>query len=196
MQHQIPTTIKTNLIQQTLDKMIKVLVTYASAHGTTQSIAERIHSQISASNIGPVTISKIKENPHFGDFDVIIIGSSIHMQSWLAPATRFLKLNALFLKEQPKPTWAFSVGMPTDGAAEVEEKKMEKWLRGLIDIRGHKLFMGQWQKGDLPWGIRWVIRLCGWKEEDKRDWEAVDKWADGIVVELRTTTLTSTSRNW
>jgi menaquinone-dependent protoporphyrinogen IX oxidase len=75
MQHQIPTTIKTNLVQQTLDTMIKVLVTYASAHETTKSIAERIHSHISTSNIGPFTISKINKNPHFGDFDVIIIGS-------------------------------------------------------------------------------------------------------------------------
>jgi hypothetical protein len=118
------------------------------------------------------------------------------MQSWFARATRFLKLNALFLKEQPKPTWVFSVGMQMDGPAEVEEKKMEKWLRDLIDIKGHKLFMGQWQKGDLPSCIRWVVRLCRWKKEGKRDWGAVDKWGDGIVVELRNTTLTSTSRNW
>lgn len=89
---------------------MKILITYASAHGTTQSIAERIESRMAATNIGVVTILPMDKNPHLGDYGVLIVGSSIHAGSWLSPATRFLKFSTGFLKEQPKPTWAFSVG--------------------------------------------------------------------------------------
>jgi menaquinone-dependent protoporphyrinogen oxidase len=177
--------------------MMKILITYASAHGTTQSIAERIESCMNATNIGVVTVDPIEENPHLGDFDVIIIGSAIHNGSWLPPATRFMKLSTLFLKEQPRPTWVFSVGMPAKGvAATAEEHKMEKWLKGHVEIRGHTLFQGRWQQGDLPWGLNWLLLCFGGRVEDRRDWDAIDKWADSIVQELRVNPPKLDSRHW
>jgi menaquinone-dependent protoporphyrinogen oxidase len=176
--------------------MAQILIVYASAHGTAKSIAERINSQVSAADIGDVTLSSIEENPHLGDFDVIIIGSSIHNRSWLTTASRYVKINALFLKEQPRPTWAFSVGMPKTGAAGLEEERIDKWLKGLIEIKGHKLFEGQWQKGDIPWGFGWMFWLFGAKIEDRRDWDEIDKWADEIVAELRSSKLVSNVRQW
>lgn len=176
---------------------MKILITYASAHGTAQSIAERIESRMTAANIGAVTILPMDKNPHLGDYDVLIIGSSIHVGSWLKPATRFLKLNTGFLKENPKPTWAFSVGMPNEGtAARLEEEKMEKWLKRSIEIRGHTLFQGRWQQGDLPWGLNWLFSCCGGKPEDRRNWDAIDKWADGIAHELRTDPPNLTGRQY
>jgi flavodoxin len=61
--------------------MMKILITYASAHGTAQSIAERIESRMTAANIGAVTILPMDKNPHLGDYDVLIIGSSIQYVS-------------------------------------------------------------------------------------------------------------------
>jgi menaquinone-dependent protoporphyrinogen oxidase len=103
--------------------MLKILIPYASAHGTTQSIAERIESRIKDANIGSISIEPIDKNPHIGDFDVLIIGSAIHMGSWLSPASRFIKSSKLFLEEQPRPTWAFSVGMPPKGKHEQAEEE-------------------------------------------------------------------------
>ena len=177
--------------------MNKILITYASAHCTTQSIAERIESRITAANIGEVTIDSIDQNPHLGEFDVLIIGSSIHHGSWLPPATRFIKLNALFLKEQPRPTWAFSVGMPAKGiAATREENKIGRWLKSHIEIREHTLFQGRWQREALPWGLKWLTLCCGGRDEDRRDWDAIDKWTDRIIQELRTDPPKLVGRRW
>ena len=177
--------------------MLKVLITYASAHGTTQSVAERIESRIKVANIGSVTVQPIDKNPHPSDFDVLIIGSAIHVGSWLSPASRFVKINKLFLQEQPRPTWAFSVGMPPKGKREqAEEESLGKWLRGLVELRGHKLFQGRYQKGDFPWPLSWVFSCFGGKIEDRREWDVIEKWADDIVHELRTNPPKLVARRW
>ena len=127
--------------------MMKILINYASAYGITQSIAERIESCITATSIGTVTVNSVDQNLHLGDFDVLIISSSIYSGFWLPPATRSIKISTLFLKEQPRPTWAFSVGMPAKSvAATAEGHKVEKWLKGCIEIREHILFQGRWQR--------------------------------------------------
>lgn len=164
---------------------MKILIAYASAKGSTKSIAERIQVRISAANIGDVTIQPIDKNISLDDFDVVIIGSCIHVQSWLSPASNFVKSKAAYLHQHPKPVWAFSVGMPIKAGEKSEEKMMEKWLKKSIEIRGHKLFRGMWQQSDIPWGLGWLFRCFGGTFEDRRDWDAIDLWADGIVQDLR-----------
>jgi menaquinone-dependent protoporphyrinogen oxidase len=164
---------------------MKILIAYASAKGSTQSIAERINTRISAANIGDVTTQPIDKNIPLDDFTVLIIGSCIHVQSWLKPASGFVKSKAAYLKQHPKKIWAFSVGMPPVGGERGEEEKMEKWLKKSMDIRGHRLFQGMWQQKDMSWCFRWLFGCFGGKFEDRRDWDAIDSWADEIVLDLR-----------
>jgi len=165
---------------------MKILITYSTSQGATQSIAERIQARIDASNIGDTTLLPISKNVSLEGFDVIIIGSALHMGGWLSPASKFVKTNTHFLHDNPKPTWAFSVGMPEPGAAEeAEEKKMEKWLRKSIALRGHKLFQGAWNSEKMGILFKCVFSCFGGKYEDRRNWEVIDEWADGIVREVR-----------
>jgi menaquinone-dependent protoporphyrinogen oxidase len=165
---------------------MKILITYSTSQGATQSIAERIQARIDAANIGDTTLLPVSKNISIEAFDVLIIGSALHVGSWLSPASKFVKANTIFLRENPKPTWAFSVGMPAPGAAEeAEEEKMEKWLRKSIALRGHKLFQGMWNSEKLGVLFKCIFSCFGGKYEDRRNWDAIDEWADGIVRELR-----------
>jgi menaquinone-dependent protoporphyrinogen oxidase len=127
----------------------------------------------------------LTRNISLDDFAVVIIGSCIHTQSLLNPASNFVKSKAAYLHQHPKPIWAFSVGMPMKGGEKSEEKKIESWLKKSIEIRGHKLFQGMWQQNDIPWGLGWLFRRFGGRFEDRRDWDAIGLWADGIVQDLR-----------
>lgn len=117
--------------------------------------------------------------------DVLIVGSSIHVGSWLKKSKKFITNNAAALKANPKPTWAFSVGMPPVGAEHTEEKQIEEYLKKKIPIRGHKLFQGRWERGTNGWCVNFFFTCFGGKYEDRRDWDAMDKWADEVVNELR-----------
>ncbi|PVH80803.1 hypothetical protein DL98DRAFT_515194 [Cadophora sp. DSE1049] len=78
--------------------------------------------------------------------DAIIIGSCIHAGSWMRKGKKFVKNNTVALRDNPKPTWAFSVGMPPESQFGGEEKQMNDWLSNQIVLEGHKLFYGAYQE--------------------------------------------------
>lgn len=164
---------------------MKILVAYDSAHGSTQSIAERIQERIQAGAVGDTTLSAITPTLSAQDFDILVIGSAIHYQGWLKQSSAFVKRSSAYLRDNPKPTWAFSVGMPPDAGVASEEKMMEKWLSKFLVLRGHKLFQGEYREKDLNGCFKFLLRCFGGKFEDRRKWDQIEAWADSIVQELR-----------
>jgi len=77
-------------IRETFNTM-KILIAYGTARGATQPIAERIHERIRARNVGDTTLTAFRKNLSAQDFDVLILGSEIPVQSWLKPAQEFVK---------------------------------------------------------------------------------------------------------
>lgn len=39
--------------------------------------------------------------------------------------------------------------------------------------------------GDFPWGLKRLLLCFHGKDEDGRDSDAIDKWADGVIQEMR-----------
>jgi menaquinone-dependent protoporphyrinogen oxidase len=75
--------------------------------------------------------------------------------------------------------------MPPPGSERIEEGQIEAWLKKNIPIRGHRLFQGSWQRETNGWCMNFFFQCFGGKYEDRRDWDAMDQWADEIVHELR-----------
>jgi len=154
---------------------MSILVTYATAHGTTREIAELIAERIRV-KVAPtqvdcipvVAVPKLQTIPQ--QYSTIIVGSAIHIQRWISPGRRFINRNAAFLngevgkkyqKQQggPEPApprvWAFSVGgVDTEEKRRDEEAMVDKQLRARLTgdtLRGHRLFMGRIEKDHLGW---------------------------------------------
>jgi menaquinone-dependent protoporphyrinogen oxidase len=168
---------------------MSILITYASAKGSTREIAERMAERLEVFG-RPVECLPIKEvrTASLPNYSAIIVGSAIH-GTWLLYACRFICSNAAVLRE--KPVWAFSVGMMAQEADRVnEELEINVWLRKVVpDLRGHKLFQGRFYQQDLGWFLGLVFKLCtaGEKERwwgDKRNWEVIEAWADGVGKEI------------
>ncbi|KAL5313100.1 hypothetical protein ACEPPN_019527 [Leptodophora sp. 'Broadleaf-Isolate-01'] len=164
---------------------MKILITYATTSGSTRSIAERIQARIAAADFSSITLEPVETKASVDDFDAVIIGSCIHAGSWMRKGKKFVKNNTTALRDNPKPTWAFSVGMPPQSQFEGEEKQMKDWLSKQIVLEGHKLFYGAYQEKDVGGCLKLFFHCFGLKFEDKRNWEAMDEWADGIVRQLR-----------
>jgi len=168
---------------------MSILVTYATAKGSTREIAERIVERLEVFAT-PVECLPVKEvrTASLPNYTAIIVGSAIHVGSWLGPARRFIHGNAAVLKA--KPVWVFSVGMPPKEADRVSEELMieGKIRKVLPDLRGHKLFQGRFYQQDLGWFLGLIFKCCVPKEKarwgDERNWEAIDAWADSVGEEI------------
>jgi menaquinone-dependent protoporphyrinogen oxidase len=168
---------------------MRVLVTYATKKGSTESIAERISNRLSNDVNISSTILPVSETGDVTSFDAVVVGSCIQAGSWIKPAKRFVSANAAVLAM--KPVWAFSVGCPQAFSKNSREMAMKerdtimKTLEQDIQLKGHALLEGYWRRED--WGaiMRCVWSCFGFRWGDYRNWDAVDQFADGIAQELK-----------
>jgi menaquinone-dependent protoporphyrinogen oxidase len=84
-----------------------VLVVYASAHGSTKGVAERIAARL-AERGARVEVRPVDEVDDIGAYDSVILGSAVYSQSWIPNASEFLRRNADVLAD--RRVWLFSVG--------------------------------------------------------------------------------------
>jgi menaquinone-dependent protoporphyrinogen oxidase len=86
---------------------MEVLVAYASRHGSTAGIAERIAAGLQAAGLSAEAVAVT----HVGDverYDAFVIGSAAYLFHWLKDATRFVKRHRAVLGD--RPLWLFSSG--------------------------------------------------------------------------------------
>jgi menaquinone-dependent protoporphyrinogen oxidase len=168
---------------------MKLLTGYASEHGSTREIAERIGARI-ASHGHAVDVRAMSGAQSPEGYDAVVLGSAIHNQKWLPQATGFVHRNLDVLAA--RPVWLFSVGMP--GAlrgpwrrlAMREEPKVIADFRDAVRPRDHRLFSGVVHRDDLPLAGRLVFRAMGCHYGDYRDWVQIDTWSDDLATQLTT----------
>ena len=169
---------------------MSVLVLYASKHGSTGEIAERVAQTMAAAGqqaqARPVTAA--------GDltgYDAFVVGSAVYMGHWQKEAVEFVRRNRAVLAG--RPVWLFSSGPlgtePTDAqgqdlTAAAEPKEIGEF-RQAIAPRGHQVFFGVLDPGRLGLGERALRKLPAARaimpEGDFRDWAQIEAWARGIA---------------
>lgn len=168
---------------------LRVLVAYASCHGSTAGIAERIAAGLRSSG-DTIDCRLMGEVSGLSGYDAVVLGSALHDQAWLPEAMAFLARFADGL--EPVPLWLFTVGMPgalprrLQGWARMEEGQTAEKLAPLVHPRGHHLFSGVIRKEHLSRAGRVRFRLMGGRYGDFRNWDEVDRWADALSDELHT----------
>ncbi|MEU3158746.1 flavodoxin domain-containing protein [Streptomyces griseoincarnatus] len=122
-----------------------VLVGYATAHGSTRTIAARMASVLSRAGL-TVDTRPMEDVEDADAYRAFVLGSAVHGQSWLLPARRFVRDNLDVLGR--RPVWIFSVGMPAAlrgpwrRLAPRELPAVERGLPPNLGHRDHRLFSG------------------------------------------------------
>ena len=75
---------------------MQVLVGYASAHGSTRQIAERVGSRLSKAGVA-VLVAPVAELEDIGHYDAVVLGSAIHNGAWLPGAMDVVRANSAVL---------------------------------------------------------------------------------------------------
>lgn len=179
---------------------MKVLVAYATRHGATRGIAERIAQTLERNGLD-VTLKPAKEAGPAEKYDAFVIGSAAYAFHWLKDAVSFVRRNTAVLAG--RPAWLFSsgplgteklddTGRPQEeGARPKEFAEFEK----AITPRGMKVFFGAYDPDEPPSGLAERF-MKGFMQVvpslrnalpvgDFRDWPQIEAWADGIAAELK-----------
>lgn len=161
---------------------MSILVAYASKHGSTQGIAERIAEQLrqlgKQAEARPV---EAVEDP--GSYEALVIGSAVYYGSWLKEATEWVHRNRAVLAKLP--VWLFSSGpLGTEVQdAEQQPKEMAEF-RETIAPRDQRVFFGALDPSRLSFAERMMVKAVRAPAGDFRDWEAVEAWAASIARDL------------
>ena len=172
-----------------------ILVTYASRHGSTQGIAERIADRLRVDGLD-AEVRPASQVRDASRYDAFVVGGAAYMYHWLKDATTFVKHNRTLLAE--RPTWLFSSGpvgpdtVDKQGRDVLETSIPKEFpeLREAIHPRGERVFFGATDPEAKPIGIaeRFVSLMPAARDSmpkgDFRDWPAIDAWADQIAHDL------------
>ena len=175
--------------------MTGVLVAYATRHGSTRGIAERIAERLRARGLEADTrpASEVRDASRY---DAFVVGGAAYMFHWLGDATSFVERNRALLAD--RPTWLFSSGplgtdtLDKEGRPVLETTVPKEFprLRELVRPRGARVFFGAMDPAARPIGIaeRFVALMPAAREAmprgDFRDWPAIEAWADEIAETL------------
>jgi menaquinone-dependent protoporphyrinogen oxidase len=174
---------------------MSILVAYATRHGSTRGIAERIAGRLRADGF-EAEARPAAEVRDAARYDAFVVGGAAYMFHWLKDATEFVKRDRAVLSG--RPTWLFSSGpLGTDtvdkegrDVLEVTVPREFAELRAAIHPRGEKVFFGAMDPAARPMGMaeRLMSIVPAGKDAlpkgDFRDWDAIDAWADEIARDL------------
>ena len=171
-----------------------VLVAYASRHGATQGIAERIADKLRSEGLEAEALPA-RSVKSVAQYDAFVIGSAAYMFHWLGDAQALVRRNRTTLAT--KPVWLFSSG-PVGGETDPQgrDQRAAAVPKGLpelassLNARDHHVFFGAYERERKPIGFaeRFVSMMPAAKnampEGDFRDWAEIDAWAAGIARDL------------
>jgi menaquinone-dependent protoporphyrinogen oxidase len=174
--------------------MRRALVVYASRHGATAGIAERIGEVLRSQDIDAV-VARASDMPDPAGFDAYVIGSAVYMGKWEKDATSFVKRHEAALAA--RPVWLFSSG--PIGTERVDKKGNDVLadpatiaeLTPILRPRGTQVFFGAWDPTDpaASFAERLVARMPAIKDAlpagDFREWHVIDGWARAIAAEVQ-----------
>lgn len=160
-----------------------VLVAYASKHGSTQGIAERIAEKLrqmgKEAEVRPIDAVK---DP--GSYEAFVIGSAVYYRSWLKEATEWVRRNQAVVAAHP--VWLFS-----SGPLGVEVKDAKQQPKELAEFqetlrpRDERIFFGALDHSRLSFAERIMVKAVSAPEGDFRDWQVIEAWAASIAQDLR-----------
>lgn len=174
--------------------MSKVLVIYASKHGSTQEIAETIAAELTARGL-EADLHNAEAPTEITAYDAVVVGSAIYAGNWLPAAVQFVKENVAQLAQ--RPVWVFSSGPLGEGPASelvdgwTQPRSLDSAFAQIVP-RDVTVFHGKIDFDSLSWGERLIFRAVRGQTGDFRDWEAIRAWAGEIATALQSAPQQST----
>ena len=165
-------------------RSMNVLVAFASKHGSTAEIAEAIVAELRQSGLRADCVAA-DDVASLEPYDAVVLGSAVYMKRWRAEARRFLRKHAGALAE--RPLWIFSSGPTGPPAADKPawtEPRRTIQRAERLGARDHVVFGGRVPVDAHGPAARAMANGTPEEYRDRRDWDGIRAWADGIAAAL------------
>jgi menaquinone-dependent protoporphyrinogen oxidase len=155
---------------------MRILVAVASKHGATLDIGESIGAILRARGHA---VDVVAPDPDLAlrEYDAVICGSAVYGGSWRADAVRFLEHRADDLRALP--VWLFESG-PVGNSDLVDPAGAGRRFATLVAARELAVFDGRIDRSLLSMGERAIVTMARVKDDDLRDFDAIEEWAESI----------------
>lgn len=151
-----------------------VLVAYASKHGSTREIAERICETIQATGLRAHLRSAAGADDVDG-YSAVVLGGSVYTGRWHRQAHRFLRRHRDALAHRPLAVFASGpvAGGPVDWR-QAREQLDSALARHDVDPVAVEVFGGRIEPSQL------LFPLSRMPATDCRDWDAIEAWGRSL----------------
>lgn len=171
----------------------RVLVTYDTKYNSTADVAALMGIVLCARGFDvSVLRADCEDLQDISAYDAVIIGSPIYYGVWLKDARAFLERHQETLSEMPVAYFITS-NLLREGydPAEDPDKALYYYVNpvleqfpGIEPMEPIGNFGGKLEFSDFT-PFEWVLlKLCGYYDNDSRDWDAIAEWADEISANL------------
>ncbi len=162
----------------------RVLVTYASKHGSTGGVADAIGKELCSKGLA-ADVAFIRNAGDLGLYQGVVVGSAIYMGKWMPEATDFVKKNRDILRRIPVAYFlvCITLSQPNEKNRAVALSYMEPIMKAVPEIRplGIGTFAGALDYNKLSWLNKRILKAKGAPEGDFRDWNGIRTWAQEPV---------------
>jgi menaquinone-dependent protoporphyrinogen oxidase len=173
--------------------MGKLLVVYASAHGSTAEVAETIGKELRDGG-HDVVIADVRTVTDIKDYDAFVLGSAIHAGTLLPEMRVFLQTYTKIIGRKPVYVFVSCIRvLEKFGLEHVFENYMMPEVLDKLDVRSKAAFAGKLDLNTTDWNERWTLAArydgSAWPSQfdgDFRNWDAIRAWAAEVQADLKT----------
>jgi menaquinone-dependent protoporphyrinogen oxidase len=170
---------------------VKILVAYASAHGTTAEVATFISKTLEVYG-AEVTCAAVESIESVKDYDAFVLGTAIHEGIWLRSMMLFIDKFEAELAQKPVYFFVTCIRIvEADGYDHVMKNYMDTKTLEKLNVKNVNAFGGAIQLNEIDWNERWALglrydgtNLQARLNADYRDWYAIGAWANSIAKDL------------
>ena len=163
----------------------QVIVVYATAAGSTRSIAERIAERMTARGC-PARAVDVDDGPDLTDAGVVVLGSAVHSMQFLPSAVEFVRTHRRELRSRDVHVFSVGLGPALRGPiGRLVDGRVPSQIADLAETIGARelhAFAGHLERDGMGTLSRILYRLMGGgRYGDLRDLDDIDAWADHLA---------------
>jgi len=170
---------------------MKILVAYASAHGSTKEVAQFIGRVLQTYN-AEVTVANAIDIQSVEGYDAYILGSAVHGGLWLQEMCTFIDRFKDTLSENPMIFWVSCIrALEEDGREHAVKYYFDHKLLESFDVRAQAVFTGKLDTSAITRQEQWFLvanydgkLTAGNIKHDYRDWQAIATWTNTVAQNL------------
>jgi menaquinone-dependent protoporphyrinogen oxidase len=171
---------------------MKILVAYATMHGSTGEVGEFIGHILRAFG-GDVTVANVNDVKDISGFDALVVGSAVQGGLWHHDMCAFT--DRFQYKAEERPSFFFITcirALEPNGYAHAQEYYIDHRAINHFNVHDIAVFTGKLRTDQIDRKEVWYLaanydgkRAPGLIKDDFRDWETIATWTISIAKDLK-----------